>query len=118
MRYVDTSVLLAFLIPEPGSDAAETLMTSKGGPLAISSWPEVELLSALGVKLRTRQITAPEAHAAVDAYTRLVLPCLRRIQVNDADQRRATILLHGWRTALRAGDSLRLAIAEAHRATI
>ena len=62
MRYLDTSVLLAFLVPEVGSSAAEALMTSDG--------------------------------------------------------RQAVILLKGWRTALRAGDGLHLAIADAHRATI
>lgn len=118
MRYVDTSVLLAFLVPEAGSDAAEALMTSDGDPLVISSWSEVELVSALGVKLRTKQITAREAHKAIDAYTRLVSPSLRKIRVDDADLRHAVILLDGWRTALRAGDGLHLAIAAAHRATI
>lgn len=52
------------------------------------------------------------------AYTRLVFPCLRRIQVVDADHRKAVELLKGWRTSLRAGDSLHLAIADAHGATI
>lgn len=118
MRYLDTSVLLAFLVPEAGSGAAEALMTSDGEPLVISSWSEVELVSALGVKLRTRQMTTRDANSALDAYTRLVSPSLRRIQVDDAAHRKAAILLEGWRTALRAGDSLHLAIADAHRATI
>jgi uncharacterized protein len=118
MRYLDTSVLLAFLVPEAGSSAAEALMMSDGDPLVVSSWSEVELVSALGVKLRTRQITERDAHCAVDAYLQLVSPSLRRIRVEDADHRKAMILLDGWRTALRAGDSLHLAIADAHRATV
>lgn len=97
MRYLYTSVLLAFLIPEAGSSAAEALLTSEGPPLVISSWSEVELMSALGVKLRTRQITEREAHRTVDVYTRLVSPSLRRIRVDDADLRQAVILLDGWR---------------------
>lgn len=75
-------------------------------------------MSVLGVKLRTKQVTEREAHGAIDAYTRLVSPSLRRIPVDDMDHRKAAILLDGWRTALRAGDSLHLAIADAHRATI
>lgn len=118
MRYLDTSVLLAFLVPEDGSDAAEALMTSDGDPLVVSSWTEVELVSALGLKLRTKQVSEREAHRAIDAYARFVSPCLRRIGVDDSDHRKAAILLDGWRTALRAGDSLHLAIADAHRATI
>jgi predicted nucleic acid-binding protein len=34
MRYIDTSVLLAYLIPEAGSAVAEALMLSSGEPLA------------------------------------------------------------------------------------
>lgn len=118
MRYLDTSVLLAFLLPEAGSSAAEALMTSDGDPLVVSTWTEVELMSALGVKLRTRQIADREALSVIDVYTRLVLPSLRKIQVVDADHQRAVELLKGWRTPLRAGDGLHLAIAEKNRATI
>lgn len=52
MRYVDTSVLIAFLVPESGSQLAERLMTSPGDALAYSSWTEVELLSAFGIQVR------------------------------------------------------------------
>lgn len=40
-RYVDTSVSMAFLLPESGSELAERLMTSHGDALAFSSWTEV-----------------------------------------------------------------------------
>ncbi|QDQ28521.1 type II toxin-antitoxin system VapC family toxin [Chitinimonas arctica] len=118
MRYVDTSVLLAYLTPEAGSLAAETFMVSSGEPLAISSWTEVELLSALGVKIRTRQLSKVSAHDVVDTYSRIVSPHLHRIDVDDADHRQAVILLEGWRTTLRASDGLHLAIAAAHEATV
>lgn len=118
MRYLDTSVLLAFLLPKPGSSSAEALMTSKGDALVVSSWTEVELMSALGVKIRSRQIAEREALSAMSACTRLVLPCLRKVPVSDSDHHQAVELLKGWRTALRAGDGLHLAIAEAHQATI
>lgn len=118
MRYVDTSVLLAFLLPEAGSDAAEQFMTSDGAPLAISAWSEVELLSALGIKLRSGQVSLAEAHSAMDAYTLSLSPHLRRLAVRDADLRLAAILLDGWATPLRAGDGLHLAIARANNATV
>jgi predicted nucleic acid-binding protein len=37
MRYVDTSVLLAYLTPDEGSATAEAFMMSVGAPLAIST---------------------------------------------------------------------------------
>ncbi|NML63124.1 type II toxin-antitoxin system VapC family toxin [Massilia sp. RP-1-19] len=118
MRYVDTSVLIAYLIPEASSAVAEAFMLSAGAPLAISSWTEVELLSALGVKVRTRQLSKAAAHDVVDTYSRSVAPQLYRIAVDDADHRQAVILLDGWRTALRAGDGLHLAVAAAHGAAV
>jgi predicted nucleic acid-binding protein len=42
MRYVDTSVIIAYLTPEVHSPAAQAFMLSAGEPLAISSWTEVE----------------------------------------------------------------------------
>lgn len=118
MRYVDTSVLIAYLLPEASSATAEAFMLSAGAPLAISSWTEVELLSALGIKVRTKQLSRAAAHEVVDAYSRLVAPHLYRISVDDTDHRQAALLLDGWRTALRAGDGLHLAIATAHGATV
>lgn len=118
MRYVDTSVLMAYLIPESGSGAAEAFMLSVGEPLAISTWSEVELLSALGLKLRTKQLSELAADRVLDTYSRIVSPCLHRIAVEDSHHRQAVMLLDGWRTALRAGDGLHLAIAKAHSATV
>jgi predicted nucleic acid-binding protein len=118
MRYVDTSVLIAYLIPEPGSMAAEQLMLSIGEPLAISSWTEAELLSALGIKLRTGRLDMGEASDVIDSYSRLVAPRFTRLAIDEADHRNALTLLTGWRTALRAGDGLHLAIAAAHGATV
>lgn len=118
MRYVDTSVLIAYLIPEPGSMAAEQLMLSIGEPLTISSWTEAELLSALGIKLRTGRLDMGEASDVIDSYSRLVAPRFTRLAIDEADHRNALTLLTGRRTALRAGDGLHLAIAAAHRATV
>jgi predicted nucleic acid-binding protein len=118
MRYVDTSVLVAYLTPESHSLAAETFMRSLGDKLAISSWAEVELLSAFGAKLRGGGLSDAEVHDAVDSYSRLVSPHLHRIAVEDADHRLAFVLLDGWRTTLRAGDGLHLAIAASRGATV
>jgi predicted nucleic acid-binding protein len=43
MRYVDTSGLMAFLLPEAGSQLAERLMTSPGAALALVQQYQAEL---------------------------------------------------------------------------
>jgi hypothetical protein len=47
-------------------------MLSSGEPLAISSWTDVELLSALGVKVRMRQLSKAAANEVVDTYGRFI----------------------------------------------
>jgi uncharacterized protein len=118
MRYVDTSVLMAFLLPESGSELAERLMTSPGALLAFSSWTELELLSALGIQIRRKLITRRGAQKAVDAFADLVAPTLVRLAVDDNDHRMAAHMLNGWQTGLRAGDALHLALVRQHQAEL
>lgn len=118
MRYIDTSILLAYLTPEAGSGAAEALMQSIGEPIAISTWTETELLSALGVKIRSRQIRRSHAEDIVEHYSRYIAPILRRFEILDRDHKLATVLMHGWAPSLRAGDALHLALAARHCAEL
>lgn len=118
MRYIDTSVLMAFLLPESGSQLAERLMTSPGDALAFSSWTEVELLSALGVQVRRKLITRSGARKAVDAFANFVAPALVRLAVDDNDHRMAAHMLDGWQTVLRAGDALHLALVQEYQAEL
>lgn len=118
MRYVDTSVLIAYLIPEASSVVAETFMLSTGEPIAVSTWSEVELLSALGAKVRAGQISKADAKDVVETYRQQIAPNLRHFAIHDDDHRFAAALLDGWRTALRAGDSLHLSIASARGAKV
>ena len=118
MRYVDTSVLIAFLLPESGSQLAERLMTSPGDALAYSSWTEVELLSALGIQVRRKLITRRAAKRVVDVFANLVAPALVRLAVSDNDHRMAAHILDGWQTSLRAGDALHLALVQEYQAEL
>jgi uncharacterized protein len=118
MRYVDTSVLVAYLLPESGSQAAERLMASPGDDLAFSSWTEVELLSALGMQVRRKLITRSEARKVVDAFVHSVAPALVRLAVDDNDHRMAAHMLNGWQTGLRAGDALHLALVQEWQAEL
>lgn len=118
MRYVDTSVLIAFLLPESGSQLAERLMTSPGDALAYSSWSEVELLSALGIQVRRKLITKRAAKKAVDVFANVVAPALVRLAVDDNDHRMASHILDGWQTSVRAGDALHLALVQEYQAEL
>jgi hypothetical protein len=58
--YVDTSVLVAFYVPEPLSDEAEALLRGEVGPV-VSDLTEVELFSALARKVRGKEMTKEDA---------------------------------------------------------
>lgn len=118
MRYVDTSVLLAYLTQEAKSECAEAFIRSSGAPLGVSSWVEAELLSALGLKIRTGQLGRELAAEVYRTYRHDVAPHLRHLAVEEADQRNAAKLLEGWSTGLRAGDALHLAIAARQGAVV
>jgi predicted nucleic acid-binding protein len=118
MRYIDTSLLVAYLTPEVGSEAAEDFMLSDGPPIATSSWTEVEFYSALSKKYRTKLLSKVSISDIIESYNAYVSPRLLHIEVSDLDHCEAMALLKGWRTSLRAGDSLHLAIALAHGATV
>ena len=114
MHYIDTSVLVAYLIPEKySSQAEEALRQPSHYPLALSLWTETELISALGIKCRTGQINESDMQKALDQYETLDGYFIR-LQVQDEDYRNAAKLLQNWRTGLRAGDALHLAIAQRH----
>lgn len=112
MVYVDTSVLVAYFLPETYSEQAEFAMQNpQNYPLAISAWTETELHSALGIKCRTEQIDELAMQAVLERFHSLrshfiFLPIMAE------DYLAANQLLKNWQTGLRAGDALHLAIAK------
>ncbi len=58
--YVDTSVLVAFYVPEPLSDEAEEVLRGELGP-AVSDLTDVELFSALTRKVRGGELSSADA---------------------------------------------------------
>lgn len=119
--YLDTSVLVAMLVREAGTEAAKTcLSTASGQPLLISRWTVTELSSALALKLRMAAIGAEEQTAALAMFRRLCATLLRTIDVEARDYESAARLCDQAALPVRAGDALHLAICQrtgAHLAT-
>ncbi|UTY60297.1 type II toxin-antitoxin system VapC family toxin [Massilia sp. erpn] len=118
MRYLDTSVLLAYLLPESKSELAQEVMLQANGSMGISRWSEVEIYSALGVKLRMGHIDHLSAAAVITIFHEQVQPCLQSFPVAERELSRAVVLLSGWKTALKSGDALHFAIASSRAATV
>jgi len=122
MVYVDTSVLVALFLNEPHSIAAADWYAREKGELVAAAWCIPEFASALAIKQRTGAIDAQQAQGAWTRFERMVAADLRLLSVESAHLRRAAELVLDAASALRAGDALHLACAEAagakHMATL
>lgn len=118
MLYLDTSVVVTFLTPEPSSqDTKEWITAHQNGGIAISDWVGTEFLSALAIKTRSGALTSANAMHAEKLFVKwrkqLVTVDFRTHFFADAGR-----YLAPRNTSLRAGDALHLAIAAAHSATL
>ena len=113
MVYVDTSVLVPLFLNEPYSAAAAHWYGREKGELIAAAWCIPEFASALGIKQRTGAIDAQQARGAWTRFERMVAADLRLLPVEPANFHRAAELVLDAANALRAGDALHLACAEA-----
>lgn len=113
MVYVDTSVLVPLFLNEPHSAAAAHWYAREKNELVAAAWCVTEFASALGIKQRTGAINAQQAQAAWTRFERMAAADLRLLAVTPANFHRAAELVLDAASALRAGDALHLACAEA-----
>ena len=122
MIYVDTSVLVPLFLNEPHSAAAANWYSLEKRELVAAAWCITEFASALGIKQRTRAIDADQAQGAWAHFSRMVAADLRLLSIDPSHFHRAAELVLDAASALRAGDALHLACAEAagakHMATL
>jgi predicted nucleic acid-binding protein len=113
MVYVDTSVLVPLFLNEPHSVAAAAWYAKEKRELVAAAWCIPEFASALGIKQRTGAINAQQAQGAWARFERMAAADLRLLPVAPANFQRAAELVLDASSALRAGDALHLACAEA-----
>lgn len=122
MVYVDTSVLVPLFLNEPHSAAATAWYAREKNELVAAAWCVPEFASALGIRQGTGAVDAQQALGAWMRFERMVAADLRLLPVEPAHFHRAAELVLDASSALRAGDALHLACAEAagakHMATL
>lgn len=119
MRYVDTSLLVAALLNETGTPAAQRWLSEQpAGELAISDWVITEFSAALSMKLRTGELQPRDRSEVLAFFVRLVEASLRVLAVSRLDFQTAARFSDQYLTGLRAGDALHLAIASNHGASL
>lgn len=117
--YVDTSILVAALSREPGTDAAQAWLSAQGdSTLAVSDWCLTEFSAALSLKLRRRELNVSLRNEALAKFSALVEESLLVLPVEPLDFRAAAHLADQHAVGLRAGDALHLAVASRHGMTV
>lgn len=115
MFYLDTSFLVPYFVSEESSEKVERfLLGIKGAELAVSTWTATEFVSALGLKVRTKQLDKPSAAAALAAFREVGEVHFNWLAVSPADFKSAATYLERWELGLRAGDALHLAVAKSN----
>lgn len=115
MIYLDTSVIVALCVRERASERVEAAVASLGDALMISEWTRVEVVGAIGIKVRTRELKEPMARRALAGYYEAVEPGLQIVTPSREDYVLATDYLQTFASGLRSGDALHLAVAANRR---
>lgn len=117
--YCDTSLLVAALAQEPGSEAIfRWLEGCDPGTLFISDWTITEFSSAIALKFRAGHLDAEERADVLAAWATLRKTSLTTLTVGSAHFTTAAIYAERADLGLRAGDALHLAIAAANGCAI
>jgi uncharacterized protein len=118
MLYFDTSSLVPMVLAESTSDKVERFLERQPpGELTVSYWTRLEFSSLLAREVRMGGL---EPQAALDAdaqFEALVNESFVLLLPRFDDYELARRYLQHYRTALRAGDALHLAIASNNRAS-
>ncbi len=108
----DTSVVVAYYVPEDHSDRAEKILRQHD-QRCIAALVLTETSSALRRKVQDRELSKAQAQAALDAFRRdVVLGLFRVINVERRHYDHAAAQMWNTKERLRTLDALHLAVAE------
>jgi len=113
--YLDTSLLVASFVNEPGTAVARDFLGYRQNqPWQISVWTDVEFASALAIKCRRSIISMEELEYAWVRYQELRKDRLQVLHPETRDFQAACRFCRSPQPALRGSDALHLAICERH----
>jgi predicted nucleic acid-binding protein len=111
VRYADTCLLLSLIFRDAGTAPALAWLESAGAdPIMVSHWTITEFASAAGIMARRGDLSPHLHREGLERFRRFVTLRLRIEAPAAADFERASIWIENYRSGLRAGDALHLAI--------
>jgi predicted nucleic acid-binding protein len=112
MVYLDTSLLVPLFVAEPQSGAVRAWFSANADEaLAVSDWSLAEFVSAMGVKVRRKDLGVKQALQACKVMMESVEESMEVIAPTRSMYGQAVDLLGNFSSGLRAGDALHLAVA-------
>jgi predicted nucleic acid-binding protein len=112
MIYLDTSVLVSLLVPEPESPSVrDWIGAHQDDGMATSDWAVVEFASAMGLQVRSKGLKEGLATQAIGLLNSLAADSLHVATPSRGAFVQAAELVAHFPAGLRAGDALHLATA-------
>lgn len=108
--YLDTSVIINLLMPEPLSERAEAFAKANPTDLLVSDFAGAEFSSVIARRVRSREMTETEGHSALvdfDAWSRRAT---LRVAINPDDLVQVTMYLRRFDLPLKTPDAVHIAI--------
>lgn len=118
MIYIDTSILVAYYCPEKISDQVEKILVEANNP-AISQLTEVELASAVALKIREKALSQENGKAVLSVFrTNIDDKSYIYLPIQPKHFTTAMNWIAEFNTPLRTLDALHLAIAAQNKAPL
>jgi predicted nucleic acid-binding protein len=118
MIYCDTSFVAPLIINEAASDAVEALVRQlPQGEMTVSHWTRVEFASLVARRVRLKELTTRLARELGREFDRMLDESFEVTVPRAEDFNLAATMLQNYKSGLRAGDALHLAIASNRKAS-
>lgn len=113
MIYLDTSLVVAAITPEVGTEAAQAFLRSTAGEhLYVSDWVVAEVAGALAFKVRTKQIDAAQRMRALQSWRTLLDTGFSRLSIDRQAFDHAASYFERGDINVRSSDALHIAVAD------
>jgi uncharacterized protein len=110
--YLDASVLVSLLTSDASSARADTFVRTNPVPLIISDFAGTEFCSAIARRVRTSELTEPQARKVLAEFDSWSATEAGRAEMNATDIGAAQSFLRRLDLPLRTGDAINIAIAQ------
>lgn len=109
--YADTCILLPLFFRDASTEAALAWLEQAGNEtILISPWTRTEFASAAGIMARRGEVSADLHREGLERFDRLVSARIAVEPIDSTDFERARNWIADYRSGLRAGDALHLAV--------